>query len=88
MKWIDNTPTPAAKTFQLVNQDIRLNVDSVTGSRHWEYFALSFGEHSDKTAEECKATWPHRAIKEARRQLDEFEKTLNQEQDNADQRSD
>jgi hypothetical protein len=82
MKWIKDEvpPVKPGDGFLLYHGDIRLSVN--LKDRHWQHFGISFGAFSEKTTDECKATWPREAIAEARRKLDEFEAEM--EADNAD----
>lgn len=62
----------------LKHGDIRVSVEESLTGRKRQHFMLSFGKFSEATEDECMATWPRESIAEARRQLDEFEKTIDQ----------
>jgi hypothetical protein len=80
MKWKQDEAE--TKPYLIHNSgDIRLSVGDAdkNSNEQWQHLCLSLGKFSLATTDECMDTWPRAAILEARRQLDDFEKLLNQE---------
>ncbi len=80
MEWEHERVTPTSKHV-LQYGDVRLSVyfGPDGNGQLWQYCTVSFGEHSDRTIEECCEEWPREAIAKARAVLDELEAKLDEE---------
>ena len=75
-------PKPTKPVAKLISGEVELKISpsSIDGSAElWQWFYISFGEHSSETMDECCKTWPREAIRLAREQLDAFEAALDSE---------
>jgi hypothetical protein len=79
MKWKQEQEKPhKLPSATLRHGDIAI-VISQTGEETWQHFTLSLCVRSESTRDQCKETWPRESIAVARRKLDAFEETLNEE---------
>ena len=86
MKWETKQPVMPAVPYQMGEYGpVTLTVSPAQSGDGtvWQHLMLSFGVHTERSAEACLQTWPREAIVAARAQLDEFERCLDSEYPNA-----
>lgn len=75
--WHTEPPEPVAPRSVLWCGAIRLSIGpSQTSPALWQYLAMSFGAHTNRSADVSKEAWPREAIRMAREELDRLEEKL------------
>jgi hypothetical protein len=79
----------ATKKIEIPRTEMRIVHDKVMVSispacngtpQNWQYIDVSLGEFSPTSMEDCQIYWPKRAIELARKALDDFEASLNEDE--------
>ena len=75
MNWTDESTMNWSHESTTNKGPFQLSVGPGSG-RRWQHFTFSFGRHSEAAHEECLKTWPREAIALARKELDDLETLL------------